>query len=163
MKNSLLLLFVVFNLVSCKKFDQEIEPELVKKQTFIDTVENSDKDENGCLTSAGYVWSQLNKECVKIYQSAIILYPYANQTNEDETLNAYVVFSKEGGNEAEIFFPNTEKSHLFIRETEGQPWKYQDWQLIPWKGFILKKGEEIKFSGDGEFGPKVTGSDKIEN
>ena len=161
MDKRFLFLFVLISFVSCKDFEQEIEPELIKKQTIVDTVDNADKDANGCLTSAGYVWSQLNKECIKIYVSSIILYPSANQNNENETLNAYILFNKNGGDEVEIFFPNTEKSVLFVRDGEGQPWKFEDWQLVPWKGFILKQGEEIKFTGDGEFGPKVTGSDKM--
>lgn len=151
------------SLVSCKKFDQDVEPELIKKQALLDTIASADKDENGCLDGAGYFWSTLNKECIKIYESAITLYPQDNQNNEDETKNAYIVFGVDGGNEAEIFLPNQVKSIILIRPEEGQPWKFDDWQLIPWKGFILKKGEEILFAGDGGVGPKITGSDKNED
>lgn len=163
MKNCLLLIVLVVSLVSCKKFDQDVEPELLKKQTLLDTITSIDKDENGCLDGAGYFWSTLNKECIKIYESAIALYPQDNQNNEDETKNAYIVFGENGGNEAEIFLPNQEKSLILIRPAEGQPWKFDDWQLIPWKGFILKKGEDILFAGDGGVGPKITGSDKNED
>lgn len=163
MKNSLLLMVFVLSLVSCKKFDKEPEPELTVKQTLLDTIQASDRDEHGCLAVAGYFWSSLNKECIKIYDSAITLYPQANQNNEDETKNAYIVFGENGGNEAEVFLPNQEKSLILIRQAEGEPWKFDSWQLIPWKGFVLKKGEEILFSGDGGIGPKVTGSDKIED
>lgn len=163
MDKRFLFLFFLISLVSCKNFEEKIEPELVKKQTIVDTVDNADKDANGCLTAAGYVWSQLNKECIKIYVSSIILYPYGNQDNENETRNTYIVFDKNGGNAVEVFFPNSEKSVIFTRVEEGQPWKFEEWQLVPWKGFILKQGDEVKFAGDGEFGPKVTGSDKIEN
>jgi hypothetical protein len=30
---------------------------------------------------------------------------------------------------------------------------------VPWKGYVLKKGNENKFAGDGMMGKKVTGSD----
>jgi hypothetical protein len=163
MKNSLLLVVFILSLVSCKKFDQDAEPELIKKQALLDTIASADKDENGCLDGAGYFWSTLNKECIKIYESAITLYPQDNQNNEDETKNAYIVFGEDGGNEAEIFLPNQVKSIILIRPEEGQPWKFDDWQLIPWKGFVLKKGEEILFAGDGGVGPKITGSDKNED
>lgn len=163
MKNSLLFVVLVLSLVSCKKFDQDVEPELIKKQAFLDTIASADKDEDGCLASAGYVWSSLNKECIKIYESAITLYPQTNQNNEDETKNAYIIFGENGGNEAEIFLPNQVKPLILIRPEEGQPWKFDDWQLIPWKGFILKKGEDILFAGDGGVGPKITGSDKNED
>ena len=155
------LLFLIF--ASCKKIDQEVKPELVQKQTLLDTITSIDKDENGCLDTAGYFWSSLNKECIKIYESSITLYPHENQNNEDETKNAYIVFGENGGNEAEIFLPNQVKSLILIRPSEGQPWKFDEWQLIPWKGFILKKGDVILFAGDGGVGPKITGSDKYED
>ena len=163
MKNSLLVGLVVLSLISCKKIEQESKPDLIEKQTLLDTILSSDMDDDGCLAAAGYVWSTLNKECIKIYESAITLYPQSNQNNEDETKNAYIVFGEDGGNEAEIFLPNQEKTLLLIRPEEGQPWQFDDWQLIPWKGYILKKGEQVLFSGDGGVGPKVTGSDKIED
>lgn len=161
MKKRFLFILLLISFSSCKDLVQETESELIKKQTVADTVANADKDANGCLTAAGYVWSQLNKECIKIYESSIILYPYSNQNNEKETINVYLVFDKDGGNAAEVFFPNTEKSSIFIREAEGEPWKFENWQLVPKNGYILKQDEEVKFAGDGEFGPKITGSDKI--
>ncbi len=163
MKFKVLYLLVFILLIACKKWDTETQVEKEELVSQKDTLNLSDTDEDGCLISAGYMWSQLNKECIKVYESAITLYPQTNQNNEDETLNAYIVFSKDGGNEAEVYLPNFEKSIIFIRPMEGQPWKYDDWQLIPWKGFVLKKGDTIVFSGDGEIGPKITGSDKIED
>ncbi|MEZ4837696.1 hypothetical protein [Flavobacterium sp.] len=163
MKNLLLFLALVISLNSCKKFDQEAVPEFTQKQTLLDTITSADKDEDGCLAAAGYVWSTLNKECIKIYESAITLYPQSNQNNEDETKNAYIVFGENGGNEAELFLPNQVESFILVRTAEGQPWQFNEWQLIPWKGFVLKKGDEILFSGDGSIGPKVTGSDKVED
>ncbi len=163
MKNGLLLVVLALGIVSCKKIDREPEPEVTVKQTLLDTIQASDKDEHGCLAVAGYFWSSLNKECIKIYESAITLYPQTDQNNEDETKNAYIVFGENGGNEAEVFLPNQEKSLILIRSEEGYPWLFDRWQLIPRDGFVLKKDDKILFSGDGGIGPKVTGSDKIED
>lgn len=116
-----------------------------------------DEDENGCLASAGYIWSKMNKECVKIY-SGIQLNPASNPTNEDETKSAFILFS-ENGNQAEIFFPDNTETIIVSRQSEGKPWIKDDWQLIPWKGYVLKKGTEIKFTGDAELGKKISGSD----
>lgn len=116
-----------------------------------------DEDENGCLASAGYIWSKMNKECIKIY-SGIQLNPAANSTNEDETQSAFVLFS-ENGNQAEIFFPDNTETIIVTRQSEGKPWVKDDWQLISWKGYVLKKGTEIKFTGDAELGKKISGSD----
>ena len=116
-----------------------------------------DKDENGCLASAGYVWSKVNKECVKGF-SGIQLNPMDKPDNEDETLSAYVLFN-EDASKAEVFLPKDTTSIVLSRSAEGQPWILGDWQLVPWKGYVLKKGGKNKFAGDGEIGKKVLDSD----
>lgn len=156
MKNiiSIFALFFVFQ--SCK-LKEEKEKTKTAKQTQKEVTIVDDKDENGCLASAGYTWSQINKECIKVF-NGIQLNPTGNPQNEDETLCVYVLFS-EDGDDAEIFLPSQTKSLVLKRQSEGKPWVFQDWQLVPWKGYVLKEGEENKFSGDGEVGNKVTGSD----
>ena len=68
----------------------------------------NDKDENGCLASAGYVWSKLNKDCVKGF-TGIQLNPMDKPDNEDEVLSAFVLFS-EDASQAEVFLPNASTS-----------------------------------------------------
>jgi len=158
MKNILSLLLFTLLFSSCKLTDNPSVEEVEEVANAPkDTIAVSDKDENGCLASAGYVWSKVNKECVKGF-SGIQLNPANLQTSEDETKSAYVLFS-EDVNQAEVFLPNDANSIVLTRKSEGSPWIFQDWQLIPWKGYVLKKGEEIKFSGDAEIGHKVLGSD----
>jgi hypothetical protein len=159
MKNLIPLLLILISFTSCKLTDgKSLEEESeVLEASVKDSITVSDKDEHGCLASAGYIWSKVNKECVKGF-SGIQLNPIDLQTNEDETKSAYVLFS-EDVNQAEIFLPNQENSMVLTRKSEGQPWIYQDWQLIPWKGYVLKQGDKNLFAGDGEIGHKVLGSD----
>jgi hypothetical protein len=159
MKKTIALLIVTLAFYSCKMTDQnEEETEEVKVAAAVkDSTVVNDKDENGCLAAAGYIWSKVNKECVKGF-SGIQLNPISNPDNEDETLSAYVLFS-EDAEKAEIFLPNDTTSIVLSRSSEGKPWVYQDWQLVPWKGYVLKKGAENKFAGDGEIGKKVTETD----
>lgn len=159
MKKIITLLVFTLALYSCKltdQNDQEIE-EVKANVTVKDSTVVNDKDENGCLASAGYIWSKVNKECVKGF-SGIQLNPINNPDNEDETLSAYVLFS-EDAEKAEIFLPNDTTSIVLARSAEGKPWVFKDWQLVPWKGYVLKKGTENKFAGDGEIGKKVTETD----
>jgi hypothetical protein len=151
-----ILIFCV--LVSCKLTDSDTkEVEIVDShETVVDSLAN-DKDENGCLASAGYIWSSVNNECVKIY-SGIQLNPVDNQQNEDQSKSVFVLFD-DSGDKAELFLPSQENSIILTRETEGKPWINKDWQLVPWKGYVLKKGDKNLFSGDGEIGQKVLGSD----
>lgn len=162
MKKLSLLLIASIALFSCKLTDQnnnDSEEENLPLAAKDSSVVN-DKDEHGCLATAGYIWSKMNKECVKGY-TGIQLNPADKPENEDETLSAFVLFS-EDLNKAEVFLPNDANSIVLTRLAEGKPWVFEDWQLVPWKGYVLKKGAEIKFSGDGQMGKKITGSDTQE-
>lgn len=163
MKNIVFPLFIFVALISCKQLSKDETPENeTKKLDFlIENVEDSDKDIHGCLASAGYLWSKLNKECIKLPDVSIHLAPKGNPTNEDETKNVYLIFGDV--NEAEVFLPNDVDSKIFIRPNQSDPWIFEDWTLIASNGFVLKKGNEILYSGDGERGPKITGSDKNED
>lgn len=150
---------IVLIVSSCRLIDQKDDTEenanvaaVVKDSTVV-----NDKDENGCLASAGYVWSKVNKECVKGF-SGIQLNPTDKQDNQDETLSAYVLFN-EDASKAEIFLPKDTTSIVLSRTAEGKPWILNDWQLVPWKGYVLKKGAVTMFAGDGEIGKKEIETD----
>jgi hypothetical protein len=150
----------IFSIIiySCKLTDEnDVEEKVVKNTTTKDSTVVNDKDENGCLSSAGYVWSKVNNECVKGH-SGIQLNPMHVANNEDETASAYVLFN-EDASMAEVFLPKDTSSIVLTRSAEGKPWVYKDWQLIAWKGYVLKKGGENKYMGDAEMGKKVLGSD----
>ena len=160
MKKIPTLILIASLAFSCKYIDGKEETEETKSAVAITDSLVNDKDENGCLASAGYVWSKVNKECVKGF-SGIQLNPIDKPDNEDETLSAYVMFN-EDGNQAEIFLPKDTTSMILKRPTEGKPWVFKDWQLVPWKGYVLKKGDKSMFSGDGEIGQKNINSDTEE-
>ena len=158
MKKISTLLLVLLFACSCKYVDQKEDIDETQNATASrDSSVVNDKDENGCLASAGYVWSKVNKECIKGF-SGIQLNPIDKPDNEDETLSAYVLFN-EDASQAEIFLPKDTTSVVLTRKAEGQPWVLNDWQLVPWKGYVLKKGTENKFAGDGEIGKKILDSD----
>ncbi len=142
MKKIITLLLFSLTIFSCKPNDQKEEKQevtTVKSKVKDSTVVN-DKDENGCLASAGYIWSKVNKECVKGF-SGIQLNPMDKPDNEDETLSAYILFS-EDAKQAEVFLPKDTTSIVLTRAAEGKPWVLNEWQLVRSKGLVLKK--EIK-------------------
>jgi len=152
MKKTYIIIVLFLALSSCDFFksSKETKPKEPKK----DLVLGGDKDKDGCLSSAGYTWSKLNKECVRAF-SGIQLLPKV--TTDDETLCAYVLFS-ESGDQAELFLPNGDKSIILERKGKNTTWIYKEWQLIPSNGYQLKKSDELVFSGDGEIGNKISGS-----
>ena len=141
-------------ILSCKSKEETAELEL-KKAVKDSTIVGADQDEHGCLASAGFTWSKMYKDCVRSF-TGLQLNPVDHPQSDDETLCAYVLFS-EDKNKAELFIPNSE-SIILTRNEEGQPWFFQDYQLVPWKGYILKKGDKKLYFGDGEVGNKFSGS-----
>jgi hypothetical protein len=158
MKNITVTLFLCLSLVSCKWINGEEDAN--QTDSIKEQIVGNDKDEHGCLASAGYTWSKLNKECVRAFTGMQLL-PSDSKDNEDETLCAYVLFN-ESKDSAEIFLPNQEESIVLKSATKGKPWMNETWQLIELNGFQLKKDGQVLFIGDGQIGNKVSGSDDSE-
>jgi hypothetical protein len=154
MKNLLIVIAITSVFISCKLNDATDEE--VKAPVKDSTIVGADKDDDGCLASAGYTWSKLNKECVKAF-TGIQLNPASDAETEDETLCAYVLFNEEG-DQAEIFLPD-DKSFIVTKGNSDKIWVFKDYQLIAQNGYQLKKAGQVVFSGDGEIGSKVSGSD----
>ncbi|MEZ4877412.1 MAG: hypothetical protein R2805_07685 [Flavobacterium sp.] len=157
MKNSIYLVMVLFVALSCKLTDKKADEDVLPQAESKEVMKAVDKDENGCLASAGYIWSKLNKECVKLF-TGVQLNPIDKPQNEDETVSAFIMFS-EDGSQAELFLPNSTETYILTRKTEGESWVLNEWQLIPYKGYILKQGEKILYAGDDFIGKKVLGTD----
>ena len=157
MKKIISILVVLCTLNSCKLKDEKEEVKGVNQENKEGAIV-ADKDENGCLASAGYIWSKVNKECVKVF-TGMQLNPTSNLENEDETRSAYILFNEEG-NQAELFLPNETSSLVLIQQSNGNLWTFEDWQLIKENaGYSLKKANKPMFSGDGQIGKKVTETD----
>jgi hypothetical protein len=159
MKKIITFLIIVLIVSSCKLIDQNDDADEKSNvaRKVKDSIVVNDKDENGCLASAGYLWSKVNKECIKGF-SGIQLNPVDKPNNQDETLSAYVLFNEDASS-AEVFLPKDTTSIILTRVAEGKSWVLKDWQLEPWKGYVLKKGAVTMFSGDGEIGKKEIETD----
>lgn len=124
----------------------------------------NDKDDKGCVASAGYMWSETRKGCIRVFEEGFRLTPYRSQADSVDvdgelvSLNAYVVFSEDKA-VAELFLPNAKKSLLLKRESEGKPYVQSDWMLEAWKGYVLKKGNQIEFVSAVAVEKKIIGSD----
>lgn len=161
MKKSLLVLGLLIVVFSCKERVKPTVDNFSDNDQTENIVVDDQKDDEGCLTSAGYIHSKIKNDCVRLFDIGIRLNPKSNPENENAVLVAYLILSEDSF-EAEVFLPSQEASVIFLRTAEGQPWVYQDWQLVANEGYVLKKNEEVLFAGDGLIGPKITGSDKKE-
>ena len=152
-KKTLLILSLVL-FFSCRK-EEKIDLKTINSKPITmkdSTIVGADKDENGCLASAGYTWSKVNKECVQIF-NGIALEPIVKK-NDEAIYSTYVLFS-EDGNLAEVFLAGQEDSMVLSRTTKPNPWIYKEYKLIVKNGYILEKNGIAIFAGDGEIGNKV--------
>ena len=104
----------------------------------------ADRDAHGCIGSAGYQWSALAGQCVRLFEQAVRL----QSLEASETGSAFVLFNDDRS-QAELTLPSGERVRL-IRQGEEGGWSWQGgaYQLYPWKGYVLKSGERALFHGD---------------
>lgn len=141
MKKMLLLAIMVVTAFSCgKKVAQEnVTTKEIKKEAVV----GGDADSHGCKASTGYTWSILKKECIRTFEAGTKL----NHAEDGKTYTtvAYVIFD---GNKAELFLDTQKESIILERKSEGDSWVNGNLQLIPWKGYVLKKDGKIIYTGE---------------
>ena len=162
LKKIIVSLFLFSSLISCKWTDKDEDKTNEKETNAKDVVVGGDKDEDGCLASAGYTWSKLNKECIRVF-TGIQLLPVDKPQNQEEAVFATYLLFDESKDNAELFLPNQDKSVIVKRVGKGKSWTNGEWELIAYKGYQLKKAGKLLYAGDGEIGNKVSGSDDSED
>jgi hypothetical protein len=159
MKKMVILTASVFFFVSCdfimkdhsKDNNKEAHPEAK-------VVLGTDKDKHGCVKSAGYSWSQIRKECIRVFEEGYRLNPIQNLKSESAVLSAFVIF-EENGERAELYLPDTEGS-VILKKAEGKGhFVNDDWSLQVEKGYTLKKDGTLLYAGAAIEENQVTGND----
>ncbi|RZJ28945.1 MAG: hypothetical protein EOO48_08715 [Flavobacterium sp.] len=141
MKQVICLAFAVLVFGCAKKDETKTDVAVTKADSIVKPIVGADEDSHGCKTSAGYTWSALSGECVRVFEKATRLDAFDNADNTK--MPAFVIFK---GNQAEIFI-QTEKPFIAERKSEGDEFVSGSWELIPWKGYVLKKDGKILFTG----------------
>ena len=82
-------------------------------ETTLGRLISCDRDEHGCLSTAGYTWSYALHDCVRLWEVGEFL--------EGTRGSAFVIFGKDSVY-AEVFFPDGK--HAICRRTRGKDlWK----------------------------------------
>jgi hypothetical protein len=107
-----------------------------------------DSDAHGCKGSAGYTYSQIKNDCVRVFEQKIKL----DEVNSDKsyTTMTAVIFSK-NMKKAEIFIPDgAAKSIILTRQGKSKVWKSgshikESYVLTPYKktGYQIKKDNVV--------------------
>ncbi len=98
----------------------------------------NDRDEHGCIGSAGYVWSNVLNRCVRLFDEGLGFMPtgkLAQQENTDEfgaILLGYVIFGGTDSMYAELFFPHV-PTKIICHKTSSQNntsvWKSNNYEV----------------------------------
>ena len=107
-----------------------------------------DKDEHGCLPSAGQSWSALRGECIQVFEVGTRLNPL-EEKEEVAVISAFVV-TKDGDNtQVELFLTNENHNQILKQEKDGtyKNGKYvynPKMQELFIDGKVAYKGEKTK-------------------
>lgn len=104
-----------------------------------------DVDKHGCKPSAGYTYSTLKNDCVRIFEQKIKLKEVTPKRSY--TTIAAVIFSDDK-RKAEIFVPSMESSLILIREGRRLKWKGNSYELTKAKHYVLKKANKVIYRGN---------------
>ncbi len=143
MERALFLLCCVALVVSaCSNTKKESKISEQNQQEEIPMV-GGDADAHGCKASAGYHWSALKNECIRLFEAGIAL--EAKAEGLDKGLAAYVVFKSDTDDaQAELFLPGEKNAILLEKAQEegADMWRNPEYTLIQWKGMISLEDSE---------------------
>ena len=111
----------------------------------------SDRDAHGCIGSAGYVWSEVRKDCIRLFEQGI-------RTLDTAGNSAYIVFSPDSS-QVELFFSDGTPNEILDRRrlpNGGSAWNVEDddtknVRLIDGRWDISRRGKTV-FSEDPKGG-----------
>lgn len=108
------------------------------------TLSGGDRDEKGCIASAGYRWSVMKDTCIRIFEAGIKMMP--KDPSLDQTTAAYIVFSKDRVR-VEMFLPAQKKAVIIRRKVEaaGEPTEWASGPLtLQFKDGVYSLDDEGK-------------------
>lgn len=171
MKISLsLTVLLCFFLTSCDFILKEDKNETNKEVTISNgsrTIVAQDEDEHGCAYTAGYKWSSIKKDCVRIFEKGFRLNPIGLDDEsleenelEDNDVSCFVLFS-ENKKEAEIFLPNKTSGLLLDQSKQKKLYTKDGWELETDNNLVLKYKGEVKFTAAKTVELKIINSDLL--
>lgn len=115
--------FLATTMVSCDKILKQNDASSAAEQANFKEKIGGEKDEHGCVTSAGYTWSNLQEDCIRLFESAYRLNPVDDLSNDDAAdvavISAFVLFN-EDESEAELFLPETDAGIVLSKDKSGK-------------------------------------------
>ena len=87
-------------------------------------VVGNDKDEHGCIASAGYTWSEVQKDCIRLWEKGVRM-----NAVDDANKTLFLVFSPDS-TQVELFFSEEEIPNEILDRRSlpagGYAWNVED-------------------------------------
>lgn len=100
-------------LISCQGTTKTTDAKASSETKAEAPLVGGEKDEHGCLTSAGYTWSEIRKDCIRLFEAGIRLNP-TNDSESHET-SGFLVFSNDSS-KVELYLPSLKGSDILTKE-----------------------------------------------
>lgn len=107
----------------------------------------ADRDAYGCIASAGYIWSRVAGDCLRLWEAGVRL---QNVQDPNASEAAYAVISADGS-QVELFMPQQEPLLMPRRLTpDGPIWEKGSLRLerMPGGWFLYQKNALIYHTGN---------------
>lgn len=121
MKRTFMLSTVVMTFVACNNTTSQQTDTSTEQPAATEKITpmvGDDRDEHGCIGSAGFTWSALRGECIQVFEVGTRLNP-VEEKEEVAVISAFVV-TKDGDNsQVELFITNEDQNPILKQETNG--------------------------------------------
>lgn len=159
----IILLITPLFLSSCDYILRKKDSRDTNSEELKNIVLGNDKDKHGCVTSAGYRWSEVKQNCIRIFEEGMRLVPandsisYVEDVNDQALLNAYLIVDSLKST-AEVFIA-ADTAYTIVLKQYKNVYKNEDWNLTLGKEFKLSKNGKVKFKSPIALERKTIGSD----
>lgn len=107
----------------------------------------NDVDAHGCRPSAGYTWSAIKKECIRLFEEPVQLKEV--KPKGTYTSGCTLIFSPDN-KKVEVFIPTEKNGIILLRSGKAgnYMWKKGTLVLTEKGGYKLKRGKTLIFAGE---------------
>lgn len=145
MKKLSFLLLSIAVLISCNSAQQKSSSEDAEQQEAVEQTIGVDKDEHGCLASAGETWSELLQSCIRVFEVGTRLHPVEIAESE-AVISAFVVFN-EDLSKVEVFLPEESEEAIILEKSEGEVY-HNDVYKFDTTESVLYINDEAKYKAE---------------
>ena len=159
MKKFLGLTLLVIALTSCDYVLKEKDRDATVKIDSVPELGISiEKDKNGCVQEAGYKWSILKDDCIRVVDEGFRLNPINDLSNLEASKSAYVLLD-EDKLKAEVFLVELPSSIYFKRKSTNDDFIENKYRLSIKSSYTLSVNDSIIYRAAETAVKPVVGTD----